>query len=68
MSELAPIPRLALTREDAATALDMSLDSFERHVQPSIRMCRLGRMRLVPVRELERWLEENAERTLDGAA
>jgi len=68
MSDLAPIPRLALTREDAATALDMSLDSFERHVQPSIRMCRLGRMRRVPVRELQRWLEENAERTLDGAA
>jgi hypothetical protein len=68
VSDLAPIPRLALTREDAATALDMSLDSFERHVQPSIRMCRLGRMRLVPVRELERWLEENAERTLDSAA
>lgn len=68
MSELAPIPRLALTRDEAAAALSMSLDSFERHVQPSIRMCRLGRMRLVPVSELQRWLEETAERTLDTAA
>ena len=68
MSDLAPIPRLALTREEAAAALSMSLDSFERHVQPSIRMCRLGRMRRVPVRELDRWLEENSEHTLDRAA
>jgi excisionase family DNA binding protein len=60
--EVAPIPRLALTREEAAAALGMSLNSFERHVQPTIRLVRLGRMRLVPVSELERWLAENAGR------
>jgi hypothetical protein len=64
MSELAPIPRLALTREEAATAIGMSLDSFERHVQPTLRLVRLGRMRLVPIAELERWLEEHAERVV----
>lgn len=68
MSDTAPIPRLALSREEAAAAIGMSLDSFERHVQPTLRLCRLGRLRLVPVRELERWLEENAETTLGGAA
>jgi hypothetical protein len=68
MSATAPIPRLALTREEAAASIGMSLDSFERHVQPSLRMVRLGRMRLVPVGELERWLEANAAATLDGAA
>jgi len=62
--QVAPIPRLALTREEAAVAVGMSLDSFERHVQPTMRLVRLGRMRLVPVRELERWLEEHAERTV----
>jgi hypothetical protein len=62
--EVAPIPRLALSREEAAAALGMSLDSFERHVQPTMRLVRLGRMRLVPVRELERWLDEHAERTV----
>ena len=66
--ETAPTPRLALTREEAAASLGMSLDSFERHVQPTLRMVRLGRMRLVPVTELERWLEENASDTLDGTA
>lgn len=64
MSELAPIPRLALTREEAAAAVGMSLDSFERHVQPTIRLVRLGRMRLVPIREIDRWLDEHAARTL----
>jgi hypothetical protein len=68
VSDTAPIPRLALSREEAAAAIGMSLDSFERHVQPTLRLCRLGRLRLVPVRELERWLEENAETTLGGAA
>jgi hypothetical protein len=61
---LAPIPRLALSREEAAAAVGMSLDSFERHVQPHVRMLRLGRLRLVPVRELERWADEQAERTV----
>ena len=61
----APIPRLALTREEAAAAMGMSLDSFERHVQPTLRLVRLGRLRLVPIGELRRWLEENAEQALD---
>jgi hypothetical protein len=60
----APVPRVALTREEAAAALAMSVDSFERHVQPSIRVIRRGRMRLVPVAELERWADEQAERVL----
>lgn len=66
MSDLAPIPRVALTREEAAAAVSMSLDSFERYVQPHIQMVRRGRLRLVPVSELSRWVEENAERTLAG--
>ena len=62
------VPRLALTRAEAAAALGISLDSFERYVQPQLRLVRCGSMRLVPVRELERWLEENAERVLGEAA
>ena len=35
------IPRIALTRQEAAEALGMgSVDSFERHVQPHVRMIR----------------------------
>ena len=66
MGGTAPIPRVALTREEAALSLGMSLDSFERHVQPSLRMVRLGRMRLVPLTELSRWLDDHAEHTLSN--
>jgi excisionase family DNA binding protein len=68
MPDTAPIPRLALTREEAAAAIGMSLDSFERWVQPTLRLVRLGRLRLVPVAELERWLADNAQRTLKETA
>ena len=68
MTATAPIPRLALTREEAAASLGMSLDSFERHVQPTIRLVRLGRLRLVPVSEMARWLDDHAQRTLKETA
>lgn len=59
------IPRIALTREEAAHALGMgSVDSFERYVQPHVRMIRRGRLRLVPIAELERWADNAAERTV----
>lgn len=60
------VPPLALTRAEAADCLGMSVDSFERYVQPEIRLIRRGRMRLIPLGELERWAKENAAFTLDG--
>ncbi len=60
-----PPPRLALKRDEAAQALGMSLDSFERHVQPHVRLVRRGKLRLVPVTELQRWLDHNAALVLD---
>lgn len=62
------VPRLALTRTEAAEAIGMSLDSFERHVQPELRLVRRGKLRLVPVSELQKWLDRRAERVLEGAA
>lgn len=61
----ATAPRLALTRAEAARALGMSIDSFERYVQPELRLVRRGKLRLIPVAEIERWLAENAARALD---
>lgn len=52
---------LAMTRSDAAAALGMSLTSFEQYVQPHIGLVRKGRLRVVPVAELERWVAENTE-------
>jgi excisionase family DNA binding protein len=59
--------RLALSRSEAAEALGISLDSFEPYVQPELRLVRRGRLRLIPVAELERWLDSNAARVLEEA-
>jgi hypothetical protein len=60
-TSLSNVPRVALSRQEAAMSLGMSLDSFERHVQPELRLIRRGKLRLVPLAELERWANENAE-------
>jgi len=57
----APIPRIALTRDEAAAALGVDLETFERHVEPDLRVIRCGKFRLFPVRELERWADEAAD-------
>lgn len=53
-------PRLALSRRDAAAALGMSLRHFQRHVQPNLRCIYSGQLRLFPVAELERWVNEHS--------
>lgn len=61
LGSLASVPRLALRREDAAESLGMSLDHFERYVQPHVRLIRSGPQKLlVPVAELERWIDCHA--------
>jgi hypothetical protein len=52
--------RLALRLTEAAQVLGMSDDSFARHVRPSIRTVRCDRLILVPVKELEDWIDQNA--------
>ena len=58
------VPRVALSRDEAAASLGISVDSFERYVQPELRLIRRGRLRLVPISELRRWAEEHAETVL----
>lgn len=60
------IPVLALSKQEAAEALGVSVDFFDEQIAHELRMVRRGRRRLVPVRELERWLSEQAD--LAGAA
>lgn len=62
---LKAVPRIALTRAEASHALGISMDSFERYVQPEVRVIRRGRMRLIPLRDLERWADQNVALTLD---
>ncbi len=58
------VPRLLLTRTEAAEACGVSVDFFETHIQSDLRLIRKGRLRLVPLAELQRWIEQNAEPTL----
>lgn len=55
-----PPPRLGLTIAEAAQAIGVSESSFKRHVQPELKVVRRGSIRIIPVHEIERWLEGNA--------
>lgn len=55
------IPRIALTPPEAAAALGVGESFFNTHISHELRVIRRGRKRLVPVVELERWAEANAE-------
>jgi excisionase family DNA binding protein len=57
-------PRLALRPEEAAEALGVSRDFFDDHIAHELRWIRRGRLKLVSVSELERWLQANGARTL----
>ena len=60
----APVPRVSLTRDEAAASLGVSPAHFKRHVQPNLRVIRSGSCRLFLISELQRWAQENA--TLAG--
>ena len=56
------VPRLALSKPEAAASLSMSVDSFERYVVGEIPCVYRGRLRLYAVRDLESWLARSAIR------
>jgi hypothetical protein len=58
-------PRLALDVAECCAALGVSWDFWSEHVAPEVRIVRRGRRKLVPVRALEAWLDENAHAILD---
>jgi excisionase family DNA binding protein len=64
--EVQALPRIALSKAEAAASLGVSVDFFDEHIAHELRMVRRGRRRLIPVRELERWLDEQAD--LAGSA
>jgi hypothetical protein len=59
-------PKLALGIDEAAESFSLSRDTFERYVLPELRKARAGRRIVISVKELERWLENNSSRALEG--
>ena len=62
------VPRLLLTRQEASASLGMSVDTFERRVQPFIKVVPCGQLVLVPPLELERWVTTHARYLVEPAA
>ena len=61
------LPAVALTvsRAQAAALLQVSVDTFERHVLPHLRVVQVSpRRQLVPVRELEAFVAAQSARAL----
>jgi hypothetical protein len=56
--------RLALSPDEAAAAFGVSRDYLDEHIAGELRWVRRGRRKFVAIRELERWLDQAAARTL----
>jgi hypothetical protein len=59
------VPRYALTRKEAAASLGMSINHFERRVQPELKVILCGQLVLIPATELERWVLRNARHLIE---
>jgi len=53
------VPRLAFNQQEAAEALGISVDHFERHIKADLPVVYTGARRLYPRKGLERWLAEH---------
>ena len=58
----AAVPRMLLSRQEAADALGVSLRHFQRHVQPFVPCVYSGQLRLYRPRDLEQWAEDESAR------
>jgi hypothetical protein len=48
------VPRYTVTQKEAAASLGMSINHFERRVQPDLKVVLCGQLVLIPLTELER--------------
>lgn len=50
---ISPVPRVTLTRDEAAASLGVSVDFFDKHIRPHLKLVRRERPYLVRVAEIE---------------
>ena len=65
---MAPVPRYTLTRREAAASLGISINHFERKVQPELKVVLSGQLVLIPVVELERWVQNHSHALVEAPA
>lgn len=58
-NSVSTVPRVALSKQESAHALGVSLDHLERHIVDDLRVIQCGRRILIRVGELERWAQEH---------
>jgi hypothetical protein len=58
-AEAEVVPRIGCSPTEAARSLGVGRTFFFEHVLPELRIVRRGRKRIIPVGELERWVERN---------
>ena len=63
-----PVPRYTLTRKEAAASLGISINHFERKVQPELKVVLSGQLVLIPVVELERWVQRHSRLLVEAPA
>jgi len=57
------LPRLSISPDEAAEMLGVSRDFFDEHIKPELRIVRRGsKTILIPIAELQRWLDKSATR------
>ena len=59
--ERPPVPALALNVKQCCAALNVSFETWRKHVEPDIRVVRVAGAKRVAISELQRWLDENGE-------
>jgi len=53
------VPRLAFNQQDAAAALGVSVDHFERHIKSHLPIVYSGTLKLYTLAALQEWLADN---------
>jgi hypothetical protein len=56
-------PAIALSIENACSALDVSWDFWKANIESQVKVIRVGRIKRVAVAELERWAAEHGSRS-----
>lgn len=62
---IAGVPRLAVNVKEACSSLGVSWDVWKEHIEPDVKLVRIGSRKLVPLSELQRWLDNNATTVLE---